>query len=467
MRESHVYIDPSGVVYDAMLGSSDTNRNSNKFHIIQIAASKRKRGKFWVATRWGRVGTKGTHKIYGPYDSKAAVKKFDTKFKHRTGHRWERRDAPRKRGKYQFLAHGYDSNAKGIAISESMLKAPVQQLMELIFNEKIMCRTLEALQYHRDVLPLDKLSDKMLEEGLAALEAVKRILDKGYTYTVAKADELADLSNTYFTYIPHNFGSNSLPVIDNTAMLEKELELLESLREMKIADEMVRKSQAATNGPHSLLLKFQGLGLKELEPLDPSSGTYKQLKQYLDGTNSGVHGITFAVEAIFRVDRGSQNVYHPALDKCGGSNRRLLWHGSHTTRFAGILSQGLRIGMTANGEARRLLPFATNPISGSMFGRGIYLADMSSKSARYCSRGAYGSSSLLLLCEAELGKDKYVSSKADSSAEMNAKALNAISTFGKGMMKPKKWMSAGVVGLPGVQMVMTRTRHSTLLTNRT
>jgi hypothetical protein len=50
----------------------------------------------------------------------------------------------------------------------------------------------------------------------------------------------------------------------------------------------------------------------------------------------------------------------------------LLWHGSRTTNYAGILSQGLRI---APPEA---------PVTGYMFGKGIYFADMVSKSANYC-----------------------------------------------------------------------------------
>lgn len=42
----------------------------------------------------------------------------------------------------------------------------------------------------------------------------------------------------------------------------------------------------------------------------------------------------------------------------------LLWHGSRTTNFAGILSQGLRI---APPEA---------PVNGYMFGKGVYFADV-------------------------------------------------------------------------------------------
>jgi poly [ADP-ribose] polymerase len=61
----------------------------------------------------------------------------------------------------------------------------------------------------------------------------------------------------------------------------------------------------------------------------------------------------------------------------------LLWHGSRITNFVGILSQGLRI---APPEA---------PVSGYLFGKGIYLADMIDKSANYCR--SYGSDTALVL----------------------------------------------------------------------
>ena len=53
-------------------------------------------------------------------------------------------------------------------------------------------------------------------------------------------------------------------------------------------------------------------------------------------------------------------------------NNMVLWHGSRVSNFVGILSQGLRI---APPEA---------PVSGYLFGKGIYLADMAEKSINYC-----------------------------------------------------------------------------------
>lgn len=70
-------------------------------------------------------------------------------------------------------------------------------------------------------------------------------------------------------------------------------------------------------------------------------------------------------------------------------NRKLLWHGSRITNFVGILSQGLRI---APPEA---------PSSGYLFGKGVYFADMASKSVGYCCPTK--NTALILLCEVALG----------------------------------------------------------------
>lgn len=74
-------------------------------------------------------------------------------------------------------------------------------------------------------------------------------------------------------------------------------------------------------------------------------------------------------------------------------NHQMLWHGSRLTNFASILSKGLRI---APKEA---------PSTGQMFGKGIYFADIVSKSANYCTRGM-DDTSLILLCDVALGKSR-------------------------------------------------------------
>ena len=96
---------------------------------------------------------------------------------------------------------------------------------------------------------------------------------------------------------------------------------------------------------------------------------------------------TLAVEEIIELDREEERKNF----KSSIHNRVLLWHGSRTSNFVSILSKGLKI---APPEA---------PHSGYMFGKGIYFAEMISKSANYCCANAEDPYGYLLLCDVALG----------------------------------------------------------------
>ena len=70
-----------------------------------------------------------------------------------------------------------------------------------------------------------------------------------------------------------------------------------------------------------------------------------------------------------------------------------------------------------------------------MFGKGLYFANMSSKSANYCfaSRGA--SKGVMLLCDVALGK-QYVRTSAEYNADASCRKAKADSTWGQGKTAP-------------------------------
>jgi poly [ADP-ribose] polymerase 2/3/4 len=90
-----------------------------------------------------------------------------------------------------------------------------------------------------------------------------------------------------------------------------------------------------------------------------------------------------------------------------------------------------------------------------MFGKGVYLADISSKSANYCYPALSGNNALLLLCEVELGKPMLELTSSDYNAGDIAKASGMIATWGKGLTGPPKWKDASCVNpnLQGILMV--------------
>lgn len=99
----------------------------------------------------------------------------------------------------------------------------------------------------------------------------------------------------------------------------------------------------------------------------------------------------------------------------------LLWHGSRLTNWAGILSQGssdfdkwyANASFSASHNwwfffhvphsaslypGLRIAP-PEAPVTGYMFGKGVYFADMFSKSANYCFASSTAPTGVLLLCE--------------------------------------------------------------------
>lgn len=337
------------------------------------------------------------------------MKKFNGKFRDKSGLTWENREDNPVPGKYAFIERSYNAESdeeEAIGDAESAtgpqdenwvppvctLAAPIQKLMELIFNQQYFAATMSDLNYDANKLPLGKLSKAAITRGFQALKDLSALLDD---HTLAQSiynkplpAAIETLSNLYYTLIPHAFGRNRPPVIQEYGLLKKEIVLLESLGDMKDAELIMKVDRVRSETVHQLDKQYLGLGMEEMRPLDPLSTEFSELRDYLMKTRGATHSADYAVEDIFRIERqGEHDRFHKSAFSGTPRDRRLLWHGSRATNFGGILSQGLRI---APPEA---------PVSGYMFGKGIYLADMSSKSANYCCSYISGGTALLLLCE--------------------------------------------------------------------
>ncbi|TQV90589.1 poly polymerase (Poly[ADP-ribose] synthetase) [Cordyceps javanica] len=464
-----VYIDPnSGVIYDASLNQTNASNNNNKFYIVQLLHDP-KAGKFSTWTRWGRVGEPGANASLGNGTLESALSNFEKKFKDKSGLRWDARGDPPRPGKYAFVERSYepdsdsedgdaadDKGADTKAIKEEepepdcTLDDSTKALMEMIFNNGFMQATLAELNYDANKLPLGKLSKATILRGFEQLKSLSDLFDDNslaasrWSMTVPAATE--HFSNTYYSLIPHDFGRHRPPIISDERRLKREVELLESLSDMKIAADLMkadRSAAAAADPVHHLDRKFQGLNMEEMTPLKRTTKEFKTLEQYLCGTVGSTHNLSYQVVDIFRIERrGERKRFGASAFSSIPSDKRLLWHGSRSTNFGGILSQGLRI---APPEA---------PVSGYMFGKGIYLADMSSKSAGYCVPSMSRGEGLLLLCEAELGDPMLELVHSSYSADDEARDAGKWSTKGQGTFAPPSWMDAAAVhkSLKGIKM---------------
>lgn len=189
--------------------------------------------------------------------------------------------------------------------------------------------------------------------------------------------------------IPHDFGFRKMRdfVIDTPQKLKKKLEMVEALGEIEVASKLLMDDITMEEDP--LYYRYQQLHC-ELFPLDNDTEEFAMIVKYIQNTHAQTHSnYTVDVVQIFAVRRDGESERFKKFS--GTKNRMLLWHGSRLTNWTGILSQGLRI---APPEA---------PATGYMFGKGVYFADMFSKSANYCYTNSAFTTGVLLLCEVALG----------------------------------------------------------------
>ncbi|KAF5936711.1 hypothetical protein HYC85_024217 [Camellia sinensis] len=173
------------------------------------------------------------------------------------------------------------------------------------------------------------------------------------------------------------------------------VKMLDSLQDIEIASRLVGFD---VDNDDSLDENYKKLRC-DINPLPHDSEDYRLIEKYLQTTHAPTHtDWALELEEVFSLEReGEFDKFAPYREKLG--NRMLLWHGSRLTNFVGILSQGLRI---APPEA---------PATGYMFGKGVYFADLVSKSAQYCFTDRKNPVGLMLLSEVALG-DIYELKKA-------------------------------------------------------
>ncbi|XP_044314316.1 poly [ADP-ribose] polymerase isoform X1 [Drosophila rhopaloa] len=384
---AHVYVENKNK-YNIVLGLTDIQRNKNSFYKLQLLEAD-KMAKYWIFRSWGRIGTSiGSSKVEEYDTSYSAKKKFNEIYADKTGNEFEQRgNFVKITGRMYPIEIQYDVDSKLFTHSchsvESKLDTSLQNLIRLMFDVDSMNRTLMEFQIDTNKMPLGKLSVNQIQSAYGVITEIFKLIESGTTNT-----KLIDATNRFYTLIPHNFGIESPTIIETHKQIEDLRQMLDSLAEIEIAYNLIKREDS-TDNIHPLD-KHYGQLKTELVALDKSSEEFSILRQYVKNTHASTHSsYDLHVVDVFKVARQGEARRYKPFKKL--HNRKLLWHGSRLTNFIGILSHGLKI---APPEA---------PPTGYMFGKGIYFADMVSKSANYCCTSQQNSTGLMLLSEVALG----------------------------------------------------------------
>ncbi|CAH8561738.1 unnamed protein product [Schistosoma turkestanicum] len=452
VNSAYVYYEGDDI-YDVMLNQTNVQNNNNKYYIIQLLKDE-SISNYSVWFRWGRVGKPGQNKLESFGGNLQAAKDcFEKKFFDKTLNQWgERMKFIKHKGKYDMVEIDYgvqDKKAitkkKKVKEVKSRLPVALQALIKLICDFTNMEHAMTELKYDSRRAPLGKLSQSQIRAGYTALDTISKMISalsdlsqNGDTATETKSrgrgkrvvksnagdkrkfeEQLLLACNDFYTRIPHDFGMRIPPVIRTMPEVKAKIELLEALSDIEFAVNILKNNQSSTQNIIDVNYKRLNCDIQPLRSTDPM---YSLLADYMHETHGVTHNwYTLEILDVFECRKSAEQENFKDY-----GNRMLLWHGSRLTNWVGILGRGLQI---APPEA---------PCNGYMFGKGVYFADCSTKSANYVYPTQANNVGLMIVCEVSLGKQRELYQSC-SNAHENLTDYHSVKGLGKWRTNPETW----------------------------
>ena len=99
--------------------------------------------------------------------------------------------------------------------SDSKLPLPVQELICNIFDVNLMNQQMREFEIDLQKMPLGKISKDQITKAYKVLTELQALIDKKSSRL-----QFLDASNRFFTIIPHDFGMNAPPLLDNLKIIK-------------------------------------------------------------------------------------------------------------------------------------------------------------------------------------------------------------------------------------------------------
>ncbi len=366
--------DAYTVAASAVLSKTSLEANNNKFYVLEVHEAAPTQ--FRLFTHYGRVGSAGV-KESRDFDGRAAAMDAYAKLlREKTGPRKgyvlvEVEKAAVGSEKLQVAPAGKERGVK-----PSALAPEIAGFVEHIYDES------KSELVRRIETPLGSLSKSQIERGADALREIRFAIARDHK------DKIVPLTSRYYSLVPHRLGrwtDLDAVAINSIEKADTEEELLQLMRDVyHLQGELESETDR----------KYRALGAK-LSVVPSRDPAYRQVERRVLDTQSARHGFKLRVNKIFTAELPDERRRFETDGKSVG-NLQGLFHGTKNCNMAGILSRGL------------LIAPKNAQVSGYMFGKGIYFADQSSKSAQYSLVWASNKRNIgyLFLADVALGRVK-------------------------------------------------------------
>ncbi len=344
--------DQYAVLASTVLNRTSLEANNNKFYVLEVHEAPDGRARLF--TNYGRVGSTGVQESRYAESREAAMAEYDRLLKEKTSPRKgylpvEVEKAVVGSTALQVATEKAFSEKRGV--KQSALAPDISQFVEHIYDET------KSELVRRIETPLGSLSKAQIERGADKLREIRFALTRDHQ------DKIVPLTSQYFSLIPHRLGRITNPddvAINTIQKADGEEELLQLMRD-------VYHVQGDLEADVDRKYRALGASLSVVPNGDP---VYAQVESKILGTQSARHPFKMKVNRLFAACLPDERRRFESEGQSVG-NLQGLFHGTKNCNMVGILSRGL------------LIAPKHAPVTGYMFGKGIYFADQSSKSAQY------------------------------------------------------------------------------------
>ncbi|XP_025104527.1 LOW QUALITY PROTEIN: tankyrase-like protein [Pomacea canaliculata] len=402
-KTGEVYHDQvKDLIYDVTLSKVEVSSGPfgmYNFYKMQIIWQKGK-DLYVLFTRWGRIGDRGQwqHTAFGKPED--AVKEFCKIFRQKTGNDWNNiskfvnhpkkyrllpKEEPRRKLKEVDFTFTADTPSK--------LSAAVQDLLQELTNVSMLHASAKAKGLDEDIMPFGHIQRDVLIAAHKILQQLEELIvtvnkQQKNLSTVSleeyqqNCEKIASLTNEFYHLVPvGGFEYDVIRPIRDLSVLKEHMRLVADLMDMEVASKILLGSQYRLKEMNPLDYIYRSIGCK-IQPLNESETETQYILTYINASGHGCR-----VNAIYKVSRPGEadTMATRRLD-----NHYLLWHGTSMANVISILARGL------------LVAPADVPITGHLFGEGIYFADCFKKSRSYCYNPT-ACVKVAFLCEVALG----------------------------------------------------------------
>ncbi|KAJ3172436.1 hypothetical protein HDU88_005760 [Geranomyces variabilis] len=432
-----LFEDSTDTPYDVLMNKCDVDKGyygSNLFYKMQIAHNL-VADNYILLTRFGGVGEDGMHQRT-PFPSKeACVAEFEKIFKAKTGNAWGA-EFHSKPGRYTPVRPSTKVDVPLPEVSFDTGAIPgtrtgaVERFVKIIADIPELSANVSEQDLGLSLGSIDhdtvQRAQEVLIEISAAVTELERIQREEVLPNVKMLKDLRNnivkLSSKFFTLLPTaNEPRGGIKPLFNKRDIDAQKLKLANILYVDSASTLLLGAHARRHEMHPVDYILTGLKCDLTEVADRASDSFQLVQEYLYDTRG--EGSQYEISNLFEADRNGERG-RMSKGGFGAQTRMMLWHGTRSSNFLGILSSGLRIAPVG---AR---------LSGQMYGAGIYFGDQFQKSVGYAHNHAPGLNGYvcLLLCAVAVGEQPYESEQAEP--ELVKAPGSAIATKGLGKRGP-------------------------------